>query len=139
MPRLFIGSSDVVALRMKEAHKFANVILEATMEARELSDFVDSLAEAERLIARTSAAVQRAKSKCHEDMFEHMDVVAKRLSELRVHAEWLRLVALGEIDSAASPEMKAREQVDRRVALDRRVAGMRKQLLAHAGKLKKSA
>ncbi len=109
------------------------------MEARELSDFVEALAEAERMIAKTSAAVQRAKSRCHEDIFEHVDVISKRLSELRVHAEWLRMVALGEIDPAPTPEMKARQQADRRVALDRRIVGMRKQLLARAGKLKKSA
>lgn len=109
------------------------------MEAHELSDFVTALSEAERLIGTTSAVVQRAKAKSHEDMFEHVDVIAKRLSELRVHAEWLRLVALGEIDPAPTPEMKLREQVDRRVAIDRRVTGMRKQLLARAERMKKSA
>lgn len=109
------------------------------MESRELSDFVAALTEGERLIATTAAVVQRAKAKCHEDCYEHMDVIAKRLIELRVHCEWLRLVALGEIEPAATPEQKARKQVDRRVAIDRRVTGMRKQLLARAQKLRKSA
>jgi hypothetical protein len=116
-----------------------DVIAGATMESRELSDFVTALTEAERLIATTSAVVQRAKAKCHEDIFEHVDVISKRLSELRVHAEWLRLVALGDIDPAASPELKLRQQADRRVAIDRRVTGMRKQLLARTERLKKSA
>ena len=109
------------------------------MEAHELSDFVTALSETERLLGTTSAVVQRAKVKSHEDFYEHVDVISKRLSELRVHSEWLRLVALGEIDPAASPEMKLREQVDRRVAIDRRVTGMRKQLLARAERMKKSA
>ena len=109
------------------------------MEARELSDFVGALAEAERLIATTAAVVQRAKSRSHGDMFEHVDVISKRLSELRVHAEWLRLVAIGDIEPNASPELRERQLADRRVALDRRVVGMRRQLLARAERLKKSA
>jgi hypothetical protein len=120
-------------------HKCADVIAGAVMEAHELSDFVEALAEAERLITKSAAAVQRAKSRAHEDIYEHVDVISKRLSELRVHAEWLRLVALGDIDPAVSPEMQARQQADRRVAIDRRVAGMRKQLLSRAENLKKSA
>ncbi|MEO8718091.1 MAG: hypothetical protein ABI423_07700 [Burkholderiales bacterium] len=109
------------------------------MEARELADFAEALAEAEKLIANSAAVVQRAKAKCHEDFYEHVDVISKRLSELRVHSEWLRLVALGIIDPSASPELKGRQGADRRVAIDRRVAGMRQQLLAHSAKLKKSA
>lgn len=117
----------------------AVVFAGAEMETRELADFVEALAEAERLIASSSAAVQRAKSRCHEEVFEHVDVIAKRLSELRVRSEWLRLVVLGDIDPQASPEMKQRELPDRRVGIDRRVAGMRKQLLARAERLRKSA
>jgi len=117
----------------------AKVFAGAAMDAREMADFVEALAEAERLIASTSAAVQRAKSRCHEDIFEHVDVIAKRLSELRVRSEWLRLVVLGDIEPAASPELRERELADRRVSIDRRVVGMRKQLLARAEKLKKSA
>jgi len=109
------------------------------MEARELSDFVAALAEAERLIASSSAAVQRAKSRCHEEIYEHLDVIAKRLWELRVHSEWLRRVALGDIVPPAAPAQKARQLPDRRVSFDRRIAGMRKQLLARTEKFKKSA
>ena len=109
------------------------------METRELSDFVEALAEAERLIAKAAAAVQRAKSRSHEGIYEHVDVISKRLSELRVHAEWLRLVALGDIDPAASPDLQARQLADRRVAIDRRVVGMRKQLLSRSEKFKQSA
>lgn len=117
----------------------AGVFAGAKMEARELSDFVAALAEAERLIATTAAVVQRAKARSHGAIFEHVDVISKRLCELRVHSEWLRLVALGDIEHAASPELPERQLADRRVALDRRIAGMRKQLLARAERLKKSA
>jgi hypothetical protein len=111
---------------------------ETTMDARELADFVEALAEAEKLIGSTAAVVQRAKAKCHEEIFEHVDVISKRLSELRVRAEWLRLVALGVIEPSTAPELKAREGADRRVAVDRRVAGMRQQLLTHAARLRKT-
>ena len=107
------------------------------MDARELADFTEALAEAETLIARTAAIVQRAKARCHEEIFEHVDVISKRLSELRTRSEWLRLVALGVIEPAALPDGKERQGVDRRVAIDRRVAGMRQQLRAHATKLRK--
>jgi hypothetical protein len=114
-------------------------IAEATMQAWELSDFVAALAEAERLIASSSAAVQRAKSRCHEEIYEHVDVISKRLWELRVHTEWLRLVALGDIVPPAAPPLKSRQLPDRRLSFDRRMASMRKQLLARPAKFKKSA
>lgn len=107
------------------------------MDARELADFAEALAEAETLIARTAAVVQRAKARCHEEIFDHVDVISKRLSELRTRAEWLRLVALGVIEPPALPEAKERQGVDRRVAIDRRVTGMRQQLRAHAAKQRK--
>jgi len=107
------------------------------MDARELADFAEALAEAEKLLASTAAIVQRAKARCHEEIFDHVDVISKRLSELRVRSEWLRLVALGVIEPPALPEGKERQGVDRRQAIDRRVAGMRQQLREHATKLRK--
>jgi hypothetical protein len=109
------------------------------MDVRELADFVEALAEAERLLGNTAAVVQRAKARCHEEIFEHVDVISKRLSELRVRSEWLRLVALGVIEPSTAPELKERQAADRRVAIDRRVTGMRKQLMAHAAKSRKTA
>jgi len=106
------------------------------MDARELADFAEALAEAETLITRTAAVVQRARARSHEDIFEHVDVISKRLSELRVRTEWLRLVALGIIEPDSLPE-NHRQGVDRRVAIDRRIAGMRQQVRAHASKLRK--
>lgn len=107
------------------------------MDARELADFVEAIAEAEKLIARTAAVVQHAKSKCHGEIYEHVDVISKRLAELRVRSEWVRLVALGVIEPSASLDPKIRQGVDRRNAIDRRVTGMRKQLLARTAKLQK--
>jgi hypothetical protein len=107
------------------------------MDARELADFAEALAEAEKLIASTAAFVQRARARCHDEMFEHVDVISKRLSELRVRSEWLRLVALGVIEPESLPEHKERQGPDRRVAIDRRIAGMRQQLRAHEAKLRK--
>ena len=107
------------------------------MDAREQAEFVEAIAEAEKLIARTEAVIQRAKSRCHGEIYEHVDVISKRVFELRVQAEWLRLVALGAIEpSSADP--KERQGVDRRTAIDRRVAGIRKQLLARSAQLRKA-
>ena len=106
------------------------------MDAAELAEFAEAIAEAEKLIARTAVVIQRAKSRSHGEIYEHVDVISKRLFELRVRSEWLRLVALGAIEPA-SPDPKERQGVDRRNAIDRRVTGMRKQLLSRTAKLKK--
>lgn len=107
------------------------------MDARELADFVEALAAAEKLIASSAALVQRAKSKCHDEVFEHVDVISKRLSELRVRSEWLRLVALGVIEPPSRPDRAERQGVDRRVSIDRRIASMRQQLREHEAKRRK--
>jgi hypothetical protein len=114
------------------------VTRESTMDAREIAEFAEAIAEAEKLIARTAAVIQRAKSRSHGEIYEHVDVIAKRISELRVRSEWLRLVVIGVIEPATPADPKARQGVDRRLAIDRRVEGMRKQLHALAGKLRKA-
>ena|ERR1700682_2756485 len=106
------------------------------MNAREQAEFVEAIAEAERLMARTEAVVQRAKSRCHGEIYEHVDVISKRVFELRTRCEWLRLVALGVIEPSTS-DSKERQSVDRRHAVDRRVVSMRKQLLARSAQLQK--
>jgi len=107
------------------------------MDAREQAEFAEAIAEAEKLIARTAAVIQRAKSRSHGEIYEHVDVISKRLFELRVRSEWLRLVALGAIEPSTSADPKARQGVDRRTAIDRRVANMRKQLVSRTAKLQK--
>ena len=103
------------------------------METREQIEFVEARVEAEKFIQRTQAALQRAKSKCHADIYEHLDVISKRTYELRVRSEWLRLVVLGLI-KPASVAPKARRNADRRSAIDRRVEGMRKEVMAATSK-----
>jgi hypothetical protein len=95
----------------------------------EQREFVQAMAEVEQWIRRTQAALQRAKSKCHADTYENLDVISKRTYELRVRCEWLRLAALGLIEPVAV-DPQARQSADRRAAIDRRVEGMRKQVLA---------
>ncbi len=107
------------------------------MDARELAEFGEAIAEAEQLIARTAAVIQRAKSRSHGQFYEHVDIMSKRVSELRVRCEWLRLVAAGVIEPPTVEELKERHGVDRRNAIDRRVAGMRKQLNSSTAMLKK--
>jgi hypothetical protein len=108
------------------------------MDAREKADFAEAIAEAEKLIARTAAVIQRAKSRSHGEIYEHVDVISKRVSELRVQCEWLRLVVLGAIEPPAPADPKVRQGVDRRLAIDRRVEGMRRQLHSLAEKLRKA-
>ena len=107
------------------------------MDAREQAEFAEAIAEAEKLIARTALVIQRAKSKSHGEIYEHVDVISKRLFELRVRSEWLRLVVLGAIEPSTAADPKARQGVDRRTAIDRRVANMRKQLVSRTAKLQK--
>jgi hypothetical protein len=108
------------------------------MNVAEQAAFAEAIAEAENLIARTEAVIQRAKSQCHGEVYEDVDVIAKRTFELRVRCEWLRLVVLGVIEPSTSADAKERQGADRRNAIDRRVSGMRKQLLAHAAKVQKA-
>lgn len=107
------------------------------MDAGELAEFGPAIVEAEQLLARTAAAIERAKSKSHGEIYEHVDIVSKRLSELRVRCEWLQLVAAGVIEPSAVADLKARQGVDRRTAIDRRIAGMRKQLNSTTAKFKR--
>jgi hypothetical protein len=107
------------------------------MDAREQAEFAEAIADAEKLIARAAAVIQRAKSRSHGEIYEHVDVISKRLFELRVRSEWLRLVALGAIEPSTAADPKARQGVDRRTAIDRRVANMRKQLVSYSAKLRK--
>lgn len=107
------------------------------MDERERAEFAEAIAEAETLVARTAAVIQRAKSRSHGEIYEHVDVISKRVCELRVHCEWLRLVVLGAIEPSTRKDPKARQVVDRRLAIDRRVEGMRKQVLALNAKVRK--
>lgn len=99
------------------------------MDKVEQQEFAEAMAQAESLIARAEAAVQRARARCHGEHYEHVDIISKRLYELRVRTEWLRLVVLGELEPESVP-FGVRQTADRRAAIDRRVQSMRRQLLS---------
>src|SRR3989337_1155625 len=94
------------------------VTRESTMDAREKTEFAEAIAEAEKLIARTAAVIQRAKSRSHGEIYEHVDVISKRISELRVRCEWLRLVVLGAIEPPALADPKERQGVGCRPGIE---------------------
>lgn len=100
------------------------------MKIADPAQFAEQIVEAEKLLERIPALLQRAKMKCHGEVYEHLDVIAKRAYELKVRAEWLRLAVLGQIDPSACAEHTARGLPDRRHSVDRRIAGMRRQILA---------
>src|SRR5258708_8673095 len=92
------------------------------MNAAEQAVFAEAIAEAEKLIAHTEAAIQRAKSQCHGEVYEDVDVISKRAFELRVRCEWLRLVVLGVIEPSTSANAKKRQGTDHRNAINRPVS-----------------
>jgi hypothetical protein len=102
------------------------------MNVGEQADFLAAIAKVAELIKSTQAALQRARSLCHGEIFDEVDLMSKRLYELKVKAEWVRFATEGKV---ALPKVDAegRQSSDRRLGLDRRVAGMQKQMLAATG------
>lgn len=101
------------------------------MELTEKLQFMRAIAEAQGLLERSLAALRGAKANCHGEVFEQTDVLAKRAYEVKVQVEWLRLVVAGAIDAdAGSANGAPRSVPDRRSSVDRRVAGLRRQILA---------
>jgi hypothetical protein len=102
------------------------------MNVGEQADFLAAMAKVAELIKSTQAALQRARSLCHGEIFDEVDLMSKRLYELKVKAEWVRFATEGKV---ALPKVDAegRHSSDRRLGLDRRVAGMQKQMLAATG------
>ena len=99
------------------------------MDPAERAQFVSSIAEAANHIRQAQKALRRARNACHGELFEHIDLVCTRAYELQVRAEWMREVVLGNVPlSAGDPDAKNRAVPDRRRGVDRRVAGMRKQV-----------
>jgi len=100
------------------------------MNAQERAEFRDALAETAKLLRLAQETVQRARAQCHGEIYEQVDVMSKRVYELWVKAEWLRDgVARGGTPANASGDANARI-IDRRRDIDRRVVGMRNELLA---------
>jgi hypothetical protein len=100
------------------------------MDSVERKNFLAAMAEAAKLIRLAHTALQRARSQCHGEVYEHIDLMCTRTYELQVKAEWIQHVALGDAKitlDAIDPD--SRQGPDRRRSVDRRIAAMRKQLL----------
>ena len=104
------------------------------MDKAEHEQFLASVAKAAKLIRQAQTDLQRARDACHGELYEHLNLIFTRGYELQVRLEWVRHVALGNVELKV-PEFdpENREAPDRRRSVDRRVAGMRKQLLRFEG------
>ena len=109
------------------------------MNVLEREEFLDAMKEAVKIIKLTQAALQRARSQCHQEVYEEVNVMARRVYELKVKAEWLRYAVLSGMEPSAAlsadPEGRpgadpaSRLGADRRIAIDRRIQAMQRQLL----------
>jgi hypothetical protein len=100
------------------------------MDQVERTYFLAAMAEAAKLIRLTQTALQRARSQCHGDVYEHIDLMCTRAYELHVKSEWIQHVALGNVKitlEAIDPD--SRQGPDRRRSVDRRISSMRQQLM----------
>jgi hypothetical protein len=96
----------------------------------ERASLIAAVAEAAKLIRLTQRALQRARSQCHGEVYQHIDIMCTRAYELQVRCEWLQQIALRNLEiTLEAIDPQSRLGPDRRVAVDRRIAGMRKQLL----------
>ena len=101
------------------------------MNVLERAEFLDAIAETARLVKLAQAALQRARSQCHGEIFDQVDLMSKRVYELKVKSEWLRHAVLGKIELPVPPNgADSRQDEDRRLGIDRRIARMQSQMLA---------
>jgi hypothetical protein len=98
------------------------------MSVGEQADFLAAMAKVADLIKSTQAALQRARTLCHGQIFDEVDLMSKRLYELKVKSEWVAHAVQGKVELPKA-DAKGRQTSDRRLGLDRRVAGMKKQLI----------
>jgi hypothetical protein len=99
------------------------------MNVGEQADFLTAMAKVADLIKSTQAALQRARTLCHGEIYDEVDLMSKRLYELKVKSEWVRYATQGKVE-LPKVDAEGRQSSDRRLGLDRRVAGMQKQMLA---------
>jgi len=103
------------------------------MDPVERKLFLAAMAEAAKLIRQAHTGLQRARSQCHGEIYEHIDLMCTRAYELQVKAEWIQHVAVGDAKlTLAEIDPDSRTAPDRRRSVDRRIAAMRKQLLPKA-------
>ena len=99
------------------------------MDEIEKAKFVNALAEGAKLLELAQAQMQRARAQCRGDLYERVDLIAKRAFELKVKADWMRYSALGKIEVTPANDRVAS---DRRIGIDRRIIGMQRKLLSAA-------
>ena len=99
------------------------------MENVEKDRCVDALEMAGKLFDLAQTQLHRARTQCDGELYERIDVIAKRAFELKVKADWLRYDVEGRIPPGLA---NARIASDRRVGVDRRIVGMQKVLLSAA-------
>lgn len=99
------------------------------MSIGEQADFLAAMGNVADLIKSTQAALQRARTLCHGQIFDEVDLMSKRLYELKVKSEWIRFATQGKVE-LPTVDAEGRQSSDRRQSLDRRVAGMQKQMIA---------
>ena len=95
----------------------------------ENAKFADALAEATKLLELAQARLQRARALSDGALYERVDLISKRVFELKIKSDWLRYSVLGKIHVDAAND---RVGSDRRVRVDRRIVGMQKLLLSVA-------
>jgi hypothetical protein len=103
------------------------------MNVRERAEFLDAMRKTIRLIKLTQATLQRARTQCHGEVYEQINLMTKRAYELRTKSEWLRYTALTRAElSVPQADAESRQGMDRRIGIDRRIQAMRQQLLPAA-------
>jgi hypothetical protein len=99
------------------------------VNAMERVEFLEAMREAVGLIKQTQVALQRARSRCHGELYEQVNSLTKQFYESRTKSEWLRYAALAKVEPVLRADPESREGPDRRIAIDRRIQAMRQQLL----------
>jgi hypothetical protein len=100
------------------------------MNVLEREEFLDAMKETAMFVKLTQAALQRARSQCHGEVYEQINLMAKRAYELSVKAEWLRYAVYGGIElPIREADSEGRRGPDRRAGIDRRIQGLQQQSL----------
>jgi hypothetical protein len=102
------------------------------MNLQERIEFIDAMCEAAKQLRLAQAALQRACSQCHAEIYEEVDRMAISARELRLASERLPQTVKGRFDflpaDVPSVGVDRRQGVDRREGIDRRVMDMRKNM-----------
>ena len=95
----------------------------------EKARFTDALSQAAKMLELAQSQLQRARSQSAGELYDRVDLISKRVFELKVKTDWLRYSVLGKVEDTTA---NGRVSSDRRVGIDRRLVGMQKKLLSVA-------